>query len=251
MLINKYKPKSLKEIFGHDLQIQELKKLILQKKPVLIYGNTGIGKTAAVYAIANDLDYEILEINSSDLRNKEQIDLIVKNFLQQKSLFQKEKLVLIDEIDNINAQDRGGLQELIKLFENSEYPIILIANNPWGSKFKALRKECKLIEFKKLSDEIIFNVINDINKKEKLNISKELLNNISKHSRGDLRSAILDLELAKISDKNIDLRERKETIFNILKQIFNKREVNFNIFNALDEDLDEILLWLEENIPRE
>ena len=251
MLINKYKPKSLKEIFGHDLQIQEIKKYILQKKPVLIHGNTGIGKTAAIYALCNDLDYELLEINSSDLRNKDQIDTIVKNNLQQKSLFGKEKLVLIDEVDGINASDRGGLQELIKLFEDAEYPIILIANNPWDSKFKTLRKECKLIEFKKLSDELIFNVINNINKKEKLEISKELLNEISKNSNGDLRSAILDLELAKISDKNIDLRERKETIFNVLKQIFNKREVNFTIFNSLDENLDEILLWLEENIPKE
>src|SRR3989344_1731323 len=187
MLINKYKPGSLKEIFGHNSQIQELKKNILLKKPVLIYGGTGIGKTATVYALCNDLDYEILEVNSSDLRNKEQIDTIVKNNLQQKSLFQKEKLVLIDEVDGINAKDRGGLQELIKLFEDAKYPIVLIANNPWDSKFKTLRKNCKLIEFKKLDKELVFN----------------------------------------------------------------KRKVNFNLFNNLDEDLNEIMLWLEENIPKE
>ncbi len=251
MLINKYKPKSLKEIFGNELAIQELKKFILKKQPVLIYGITGIGKTAAVYALSQDLDYEILEINASDLRNKDQIDTIVKNNLQQKSLFSKEKLVLIDEVDGINAQDRGGLQELIKLFEDAKYPIVLIANNPWDSKFKSLRKECKLIEFKKLNNETIFNIINNINKKEKLNISEDLLIDISKNSKGDLRSAILDLELARFSDNSLDLRDKKETIFNILKQIFNKREINFNLFNNLDENLDEILLWLEENVPKE
>jgi len=251
MLIKKYEPKTLNEIKGEDLALSQLKMSVLKKIPLLIYGPTGVGKTISVYALANEMDYELLEINSSDLRNKEQIDLIVKNFLQQKSLFGKEKLVLIDEIDNINASDRGGLQELIRLFEDSEYPIVLIANNPWDSKFKTLRQKCKLIEFKKLNNELIFSIINDINKKEKLNIDKEFLNEISKNSNGDLRSAILDLELAKVSNKNIDLRERKDTIFNILKQIFNKREVNFNIFNSLDEDLDEILLWLEENIPKE
>ena len=77
MLINKYKPGSLKEIFGHNSQIQELKKNILLKKPVLIYGGTGIGKTATVYALCNDLDYEILEVNSSDLRNKEQMQKVI------------------------------------------------------------------------------------------------------------------------------------------------------------------------------
>jgi len=251
MLINKYKPGSLKEIFGHNSQIQELKKNILLKKPVLIYGGTGIGKTATVYALCNDLDYEILEVNSSDLRNKEQIDTIVKNNLQQKSLFQKEKLVLIDEVDGINAKDRGGLQELIKLFEDAKYPIVLIANNPWDSKFKTLRKNCKLIEFKKLDKELVFNIINGINKKEKLNISQEFLKEISKNSDGDLRSAILDLEPARFGKEGLDLRERKESIFNILKEVFNKRKVNFNLFNNLDEDLNEIMLWLEENIPKE
>jgi len=250
MLINKYKPKSLKEIFGHDLQIRELKEF-LGKKPILIYGVTGIGKTAVVYALVNELDYELLEINSSDLRDKEQIDRIVKNNLLQRSLFQKKKLVLIDEVDGINASDRGGLQELIKLFQDAKYPIILTANNPWDSKFKNLRKECKLIEFKRLSNELILEVVNNINKKEKLNINKELLNEIAINSKGDLRSAILDLELAKLSNKKIDSREKKETIFNFLKQIFKNKELNARIFDNLDENLDEIMLWLEENIPRE
>ena len=251
MLINKYKPKSSEEVYGQDPQLNELKKYILDKKPVLVYGSTGIGKTASAYALAYDLDYEILEINASDLRNKEQIQTIVKNNLQQKSLFNKEKLVLIDEIDGINANDRGGLQELLKLLHGKNFAIVIIANDPWNSKFKNLRKKCKLIEFKKIDNEIIFNFINEINEKEKLNIPQDILKGISINAKGDLRSAILDLELAKISNKNIDLREKKENIFNVLKFLFKNKEFNANIFNNLDIDLDEIMLWLEENIPYE
>jgi len=252
MLINKYKPKSLKEIYGHNDQLEELKKFILKKQPVLIYGMVGIGKTASVYALANELNYEILEVNASDLRNKDQINEVIKNNLEQQSLFQREKLVLIDEIDGINASDRGGLQEIIKLLDEKNFAVVLIANNIQDSKFKALKKKCKLIEFSKLTNETIFNALNNINKNEKLKINENMIKDISVNSKGDLRSAILDLELAKISDKAIDLRERKETIFNALKTIFtNKDFKTARVFDNLDEDLDEIMLWLEENIPKE
>ncbi len=251
MLINKYKPKKLSEIKGQDFQIQELKNYVLRKEPVLIHGETGIGKTATVYALAKELDYEILEINASDLRNKDQIQEIIKNNLEQKSLFGKEKLVLIDEVDDLNASDRGGLPELISLLEGPFFSIVLIANDPWESKFKVLRSKCQLIEFKRLGNDTILNSIKEINEKESLNIDEELLNQIVKNCKGDLRAAIYDLELAKINNKEVDVRDKQENIQNILRRIFNKKEVNSRLFDNLDENLDEILLWLEENTPKE
>src|SRR3989344_3841321 len=105
MLINKYVPRTLKEIKGQEKPLLELKKYVLNKKPVLIYGKVGVGKTSSIHALANDLGYEILEVNASDLRNKEQIQNVVVNNIKQKSLFGKEKIVLIDEIDGINSED--------------------------------------------------------------------------------------------------------------------------------------------------
>jgi len=76
MLINKYKPKTLKEIIGQEKPLEELKKYVLNNKPVLIQGNVGIGKTTSIHALANDLDYEILEINAGDLRNKNKYKIL-------------------------------------------------------------------------------------------------------------------------------------------------------------------------------
>ncbi len=253
MLINKYKPKKIKDLKGQDKQLEELKKSIINNKPVLIYGKVGIGKTASVYTIANELNYEILEVNASDLRNKEQIQSIVKNNLEQKSLFGKNKIILIDELDGINASDRGGLQELLKLFENVNFPIVLIANNPWNSKFSSLRRKCKLIEFNTLSNLIIYSILKDICKKEKINVNDNLLKDLALKSSGDARSAINDLALLMINDKNIDLRERNQTIFYALKNIFKTKDINLilNSVDSLNENFDEIFLWLEENLPKE
>ena len=253
MLINKYKPKNKKDLKGQDKQLEELKKSIINNKPVLIYGKVGIGKTASVYTIANELNYEILEVNASDLRNKEQIQSIVKNNLEQKSLFGKNKIILIDELDGINASDRGGLQELLKLFENVNFPIVLIANNPWNSKFSSLRRKCKLIEFNTLSNLIIYSILKDICKKEKINVNDNLLKDLALKSSGDARSAINDLALLMINDKNIDLRERNQTIFYALKNIFKTKDINLilNSVDSLNENFDEIFLWLEENLPKE
>ncbi len=254
MLINKYKPKTLSEIQGQNTPLEELRDSILKKQVTLIYGKVGIGKTASVYALANDLKYEILEVNASDLRNKEQIQKVVINNIKQGSLFGKDKIILIDEIDGINAEDRGGLQELLKELEDSNYPIVITANDPWGSKFSALRKKCKLIEFNILDETTIIKILKEIARKEKLNLDETLLRKIAIKSKGDARAAINDLSLI-ILDNIIDIdeREKEETIFNILRTIFKTKDLDLlrRAFDNSKEDLNEIFLWIDENLAKD
>ena len=84
-MINEYKPNKLNEIIGQDT-----KKILDwinfgRKKSLLIHGPTGIGKTASVYALAKEFNYEILEMNSSDFRKKEHIKNIAGEASQQQS----------------------------------------------------------------------------------------------------------------------------------------------------------------------
>ena len=254
MLINKYKPKTLNEIKGQNKPLEELRKYILKKEPVLIYGKVGIGKTASVYALTNELDYEILEVNASDLRNKEQIQNIVINNLKQGSLFGKDKIVLIDEIDGINSEDRGGLSELIKELEDSNYPIVIIANDPWDSKFSMLRKKCNLIEFNTLDASTITSILKDIIKKENLKLDDNFLRQIAIKNRGDARAAINDLDLITLDNIiDVDEREKEETIFNILRTIFKTKDIEKlrKVFDNSKEDLNEIFLWIDENLAKD
>src|SRR3989344_2884547 len=149
ILTEKYRPKKLTGIKGHEKSLQDLKKNVQRKKPVIIYGPIGNGKTSSIYALANELNYEVLEINASDVRNKEKIESVIGSALNQQSLFHKGKIILIDEIDNLSGtEDRGGSQALAKLIQKTSHPIVLTANDPYSQKLKDIRKKCELIEFK-------------------------------------------------------------------------------------------------------
>ena len=253
MLLNKYKPKKLNEIIGQDNAISKLRKAVNEKKAVLIYGVPGIGKSSSIYTLAHNLDYEIIEINASDYRNKDQIDKKVGSSSRQQSLFSKGKIILIDEIDGLNKDDRGAVQEIINIIKDSSHPIIIIGNEIFDSKFKDLRKNCELIQFERLNYLDVLKILKNILNKENIQVDEECLRKIAVNSKGDARSAINDLELLMISNDKISLRDKKETILNALKNIFktkNQEEIQKSI-EMLDEDLDEVFLWIEENIPYE
>ncbi|MBU2634361.1 MAG: replication factor C large subunit [Nanoarchaeota archaeon] len=249
MLIQKYKPKKLEDVKGQDVALRKLKKAVLEKKHVLIYGDIGIGKTSSVYALANDLDHEILEVNASDYRNKDQIESLIGNSSQQLSLFNKSKIILVDEIDGLNIKDRGGLQALIKLLEKSVYPIVIVGNDIWDSKFNLLRRKCELIGYSKLKSFEILSILKNISEKENIEVNNEFLMEIVNNCNGDIRAAINDLQILNVDD----LRERKETIFNTLKLVLKSKDFNLILqkFGNCESNLDEIMLWLEENIAKE
>lgn len=261
----KHKPKSLREVQAQDRALAELKQFVLDKvgkKSALIYGPTGCGKTCSVYALAQDLNYEILEINASDFRNKDQINTIVGSSAKQQSLFGKGKIILVDEIDGLSGkEDRGGVQALARILKESFWPIILTAIDPWDAKLSILRSKSEMIEFNSLNYLSILKVLKKICKNEKVKFKDVDLKSIARMVGGDLRAAINDLqsltEHKKILKKEdleiLGEREQKESIFNALKLIFKskKPEIVLDAFNKTNLNLDEAFLWLEENIARE
>lgn len=253
MLLNKYKPKSLKEIMGQDSAISKLRKSVEEKKSILIHGVPGIGKSSSVYALAKDLGYEILEINASDYRNKDQINEKIGGSARQMSLFSKGKIILIDEIDGLNRKDRGAISEIVNVLKETGHAVVIIGNDIWDSKFKDLRKNCELIQYEKLNYLDVLKILKSILIKENVKSEGLDLRNLAVNCKGDARSAINDLELLMISKDEISERDKKETISNALKVIFKSKDQNeiFKKVGLLDEKLDDVLLWLEENIPYE
>src|SRR3989344_4330822 len=135
----KYYPKSLNEVSGQNEAVDAAKKFISNYKPggkaLLLFGPPGVGKTCLVYALANELNLELMEVNASDVRTKESLNSIVGSSSLQASLFGRSKLILIDELDGLSGGDRGGVQELARLIESSKFPIIITANDPYDYKF--------------------------------------------------------------------------------------------------------------------
>jgi len=256
----KYRPKEIKQIVGQIEQIDKLKSFLLnfpsKKKAIILNGPPGIGKTTLVHAISNETNSEIFELNASDLRNKSSMNLKLKPVLEQKPLFEKNKIILVDEVDGISGTDRGGVSELISLIENSKYPIICTSNDVWIQKLSPLRKKCEIIELDEISPSEIKGILNLILKEEKKKVNLGTINNISIKSNGDLRSAINELEtISELGEKEvieISEKTKKIDIFQAMKHIFQDKADNSMIstFDKLDMHLDEIILWFEENIPK-
>ncbi len=260
----KYRPMSCNQLLGQNAALSELKKFITnfkiqRKKAALIYGPSGVGKTCSVYAIANDLDYEVLEVNASDFRNKEQINSIVGNAIEQKSLFARGKIILVDEVDGLSgSKDRGGIQAITNLIGDSPYPIILTITNPYDFKFNSLRNKCSMIKFESLNYNSIFNILKKICEKEKIKFEENALKSLARRAGGDARAAINDLQsieggITKDSVDELSQRNQIENILNALTKIFKttKADIAKDAFEDIGEDMDERFLWIDENLPKE
>ena len=51
-------------------------------KPILIMGPAGTGKTSFIISMANFFNYDIVELNASDFRNKANLESIVQSFIK-------------------------------------------------------------------------------------------------------------------------------------------------------------------------
>jgi replication factor C large subunit len=257
-LSEKYRAKNYSEILGQEKAISELEiffKEFPKKKGVILHGLPGVGKTSLAWASSREKNLDILELNSSDLRNRAKLEQILKPASLEGSLFKKGKLLLMDEVDGVTGSDIGGVPELIRILEKTAHPIIMTANNIWNSKFSSLRRKCKLIELKSIDTETITRFLKKILEKEGKEENYHFLRQIALKSQGDMRGALNDLQAHSIGEINIvnveEKRNREEDIFKVLKKLFQEKEDNLNLFDRTKMSLDEILLWIEENIPKE
>ncbi|MBU0760084.1 MAG: replication factor C large subunit [Nanoarchaeota archaeon] len=257
-LSEKYRAKKYEDIVKQDKAIDEVKSFLKQfpkKKSLILYGPAGTGKTSLVLAAARENNLEILELNSSDLRNRAKLEETLRPAAQQRSLFKKGKILLMDEVDGVTGTDTGGIPELVRVINSTHYPIIMTCNDVWQSKLSPVRQKSKLVEMKPLDVGTIISLLMKITEKENLDKSPYFLKQIAIKSQGDTRAAINDLESYSETDEfTIDLTEKRDvqaSIFNILRRLFKERQDFIRLFDNSELSLDQIFLWIEENIPKE
>ncbi|TAL48392.1 AAA family ATPase, partial [archaeon] len=195
MFVEKYKPHCLAEYVGQKEAVQMLTEFMKtkSKKALLLHGPAGTGKTCLVEAYAKENGMELVEMNASDIRSEDEIKKILGAASKQSSLFNRKKIILVDEVDGISGrEDEGGVAAIIELIKESSFPVILTANNPWNPRLKTLRTHATVVEFKRLPVRDVQKKLGQIAVAEKINNDIAIMNSIAKKSNGDMRSAMND-----------------------------------------------------------
>jgi replication factor C subunit 1 len=255
MLTQKYKPTDINSIVGNKININNIHQWITnwtplnKKKCLLISGNSGIGKTLSIELILKSLNYNIVELNSDDERDKEYIKTSIKPILQvSKTVFGKKNALVVNDLDCLS--DHGFISALIDCIKETKIPIICTCNDRYNQAFKTFATYCEDIKFKNPSTNDIYKFINPIYKKEKILISEINARILIENSNNDIRNILNNLQLYN-HNHNSEIKSNKDTtqigIFdmaNIMLSQTSDFEKKYKTF-WLDSDL--VPLMIHEN----
>ena len=201
---------NINSILKREVIYNEIKKILWNfdknkfdlslKRGIYIYGAPGSGKTEFITRLLKDINYDIINYDAGDIRNKSIIENITRNNMSNKSVISmftnkpKPIAIIMDEIDGMNNGDKGGINTLIKLIrqkktkkqkleETTYNPIICIGSYHQDKKIKELTKVCNTFELKIPTP----GQINTIVQKLMSDLDPTLNTNMCNFINGDLR----------------------------------------------------------------
>lgn len=232
--VEKYRPKKITDIIGHDDIINKLKSCIDKNDlpHMLFYGPPGTGKTSSILAIARDIygpyykDY-IYELNASDDRG---IDTVRKNIKSYARLSVNKnavlpdgrtvppyKIIILDEADAMTKDAQDALRVIIE--KNCSVTRFCFICNYIKQIIVPIKSRCAMFEFQPIPINKMVEKLADVAEKENIKYeSDEVLFKISEIAAGDMRRGIMMLQNLKyiydsrmkinnfIDEEDIDLR---------------------------------------------
>jgi len=256
-------------ILHHKEEYIRLKENIISKKPTILIGPAGVGKTSTVHKIAKELEYDIVEINSSSDRSYNGLKNSISTSYRCES-FSKGKILLLDEADGITKSEsdtedkksnarKTGTDFVLEMIKSDPQASIVLTANFEAKMKKSLLDSLDIIKFKRLTETEIKMIINELNKL----IPESRKDFIIKKCNGDIRKVIQYVET------NCTNTYKTEEIYygfnDYVKTVLtskNKAQVNkmddiVTTFGFKPEYnpakgivTKEMLMWLEENVQR-
>ena len=290
---DKYRPKSLDKIYGNERAIATLRNWarmwsegnVPKNRAVVLTGKAGIGKTTSALALANDFGWIVLELNASDARNATTIKKVATSGAVNETFDGHgrfipssrggRKLIILDEADNLyerieksengsDFSDKGGKKAIVETIKITNQPIILIVNDYYSlikGSGEILKRMCTVIQYYGVNSDQIVKLLKRICGEENIFADLKLLKTIADRCKGDVRSAINDLQSISLNRQQVDIRaldvlgyrDREKIIFDALRDVFKTRNIQSikDIVYNIDVAPETFLLWITENLPRE
>ncbi|MCI4352932.1 MAG: AAA family ATPase [Thermoplasmata archaeon] len=156
--------------------------------------------------------------------------------------------------------DRGGLGAIAKLVRETRQPIVLTVNDPKVlTRYSPIfRSGVARIPFWPVRDEDLKSVVRRVALTQRLQVSTAAAEAIVHRSRGDLRAALNDLDAISplppggAQELLLGARDVTSDFFDLTREILDSPRVfrSVEIRNRLDATPDDLLPWMEENLPR-
>lgn len=229
-LYRKYRPSKFEDVYGQNFIIKTLNNAIENNKvshAYLFTGTRGTGKTTIAKIFAkrvnclNMIDNKpcgkceiCLTENTDDIQDIIEIDAAsnngvdeireLKNKIKLVPVMCKYKVYIIDEVHMLST---GAFNALLKTLEEPPSHVIFILATTDPQKLPiTIISRCQRFDFKKISEENIFERLKYISNAENIEVEDDALKEIAKMCDGAMRDAIGTLDqLSSYSDKSITI----------------------------------------------
>ena len=261
LLVEKYRPKSLKEIVLNSSTrqvVEEFAKHGELTNHLLLIGSPGLGKTSLAKIIVHDvLKCDYMYINASDENGIDTIRTRVIGFAQTKSLDGQLKIVILDEFDNFSGEGQRALRNVMEEFSaNTRF---IITANYKHKIIPAIQSRCIALSF----DVSIADVVRHcygVAKRENIIIdadNKTAFVEMVKRNYPDFRRIINDIQRCsttgrfELVDASIN-NEFIDTIYQTaLRDVYEARRLVIQSESSFQSDYHNLLKQMLNNIYKQ
>ena len=214
----KYRPNQLNQLVGQERFVEDAKAWVYDSRSsmpnVLLYGQAGVGKTAAAVSLANEMlqgqtQGNFFEVNASDDRRLEVVRTTIKEIASTVKMGDVAfKIILLDEMDGMTADAQNALRRLMERYHGNVR--FIITCNQRHKIIYPLQSRCANYLFTPLSIDLMYDVIQTILDKEGITrYGEDEIRAFIYGVDGDLRRAITELQAATASNTPLTIQINK------------------------------------------